>query len=260
MFANERYDIILSLLREHRSVTVSDLTARFGVSIETIRRDLAHLEKQGKLMRVHGGAIDTTGRKYEFSELTERLDENVDKKNSLSMAAVGLIAENDIIALDSGSTTSQLACILCEKFKNLTIITYSRDIIDIITENSDFEVISLGGRYMKSEHIFRGHIAEENLKRLHADLCFVAPSSISLRYGAMVNLMEYHTIMRGFLDISDRRYLVADSTKFETTLPYRLCELSEADAIITDNELDPALAELYAAHDIRILTEKGFTK
>lgn len=255
MFANERYEIITGLLCEKRSVTVSELMERFGVSIETVRRDLAYLEKQGKLMRVHGGAVDVTGKKYELPALAERLDENTDKKRSLSRAAAKLVHEGDVIALDAGSTTSALAYVLCETFKKLTIITYSRDIIDIITENSDFEVISLGGAYQKSEHIFIGHIAEDNLRRLHADLCFIAPSSVSLKYGAMISLGEVYAIMRGFLEISDRKYLVADSTKFETTLPLRLCRLTEADAIVTDTALDPSLRTLYAAQDIRIITE-----
>ena len=255
MFANERYDIIAELLRERRSVTVSELMERFGVSIETVRRDLAFLEKQGKLMRVHGGAVDISGKKYELPALSARLDENTDKKRSLSRAAASLVREGDVIALDAGSTTSELAYVLCERFKKLTIITYSRDIIDIITENSEFDVISLGGRYMKSEHLFCGHIAEENLRRLHADLAFVAPSSISIRCGAMISLSEVYSIMHGFLDISDRRYLVADSTKFETTLPVRLCSLTEVDAILTDSTLSPSLRALYAAQNIRIITE-----
>ena len=103
MFANERYDIIIALLQEHRSVTVAELTERFGVSIETIRRDLAFLEKQGKLMRVHGGAVDISGKKYELPELAARLDENTDKKRGLSIAAAGLVREGDVIAL-LGST------------------------------------------------------------------------------------------------------------------------------------------------------------
>jgi len=255
LFANERYDIIADMLARRKSVTVSELTERFGVSIETIRRDLAFLEKHGKLTRVHGGAIAVSDKSREFAELTVRLDENADKKRELSGYAASLVHENDVIALDAGSTTAELAHVLCKRFKKLTVITYSRDLVDILTENSEFSVICLGGMYLPSEHLFYGFLAEESLKHLHADLCFVAPSALSHKYGAMINTTEAYSIMHGFLEISDRRYIVADSTKFESTLPVRLCALDDADAIITDRALDAGICRLYHEKGLTIIKE-----
>lgn len=255
MFANERYEIICSMLRSKRSVTVSELCERFGVSIETIRRDLAHLEKSGKLMRVHGGAVALSNKNGVFGDLSERLDENVEKKRELSEYAVRLVEENDVIFIDAGSTAVEFTRLLCAKRNKLTVVTYSTDIINIASEAPDFEIISLGGTYMPKERMFYGFVTEENLRMFHMDKCFICPSSLSLRYGAMLNIPETLPIERAALKTSDRIYLLADSTKFEINAPLRLCELSTVEGVVTDSALDGRICELYRENGITVIKE-----
>ncbi|MBQ8551805.1 MAG: DeoR/GlpR transcriptional regulator [Clostridia bacterium] len=253
MFANERYDIICAMLRSKRSVAVSELCERFNVSIETVRRDLAYLEKCGKLIRVHGGAVAPADKNGVFGDLSERLDENVEKKRELAEYAVGLVEENDVIFIDAGSTAVEFTRTLCAKKNKLTIITYSTDIISIASEQPDFEVISLGGTYMPKERMFHGFMTEESMRMFHMDKCFIFPTSLSLHYGAMTNIPESLPVVRAAMKAADKTYLLADSTKFEVNAPLRICELAAAESVITDSSLDERICSLYRENAITII-------
>jgi len=255
MFANERYDVITELIKKHRSVTVSELCERFGVSIETVRRDLAYLEKSRKLTRVHGGAIAVPDRNVAFSALSVRIDDNIDKKRELSEYAMQFIGEGDVIALDAGSTAAVFITVLCECFKDLTVVTNSADVIEYASKNSRFKLISLGGTYLSSEKFFYGYMAEDAMRRLHADKCFIFPSSLSLKYGVMMNIEECVGVEFEMINASDKYYVLSDSSKFETNSPIRLSELSKADAVITDSALDKRICELYRENGVKLVCD-----
>lgn len=253
MFANERYDAICELLKQKRSVTVAELVDMFGVSIETVRRDLAYLEKRRLLMRVHGGAIAVTETMRNVSTLAERIDENADKKRELSETAASLVTENDVIAIDAGSTALTFVNVLCEKFDKLTIVTYSQDVLEAASKKPGFSIILIGGYYMPSEHAFYGFIAEESLKRIHVSKAFMCPMSISLKYGITDIFGELYNLQRGLIKISDRFYVLADSTKFEVASPIRICEPEDPDGIVTDCGLDEQIYRQYKEKGINII-------
>lgn len=252
MLANERYNIILEILKNRRSVAVSELTQRFGVSIETIRRDLATLERKGLLERVHGGAVSISDQMRGMTSLHERLTENQDLKRELSLKAAELICENDIIAVDAGSTAIEFAKVLCEKFERLNIITYSRDVIDIISEKPNFKLTTTGGEYLAAERVFHGFLAIESLKKLHVSKSFLFPSAISTRYGITINTGEFYELHTALMSISDTVFILADSSKFETTSPIKVCEISSPNAIITDSKIDDMLLQLYVENGAKI--------
>ena len=124
MFANERYSIIINRLMKKGAVTVSKLAEDLNVSNETIRRDLLFLEQNGKLKRVFGGTVKLNEMKS-FSDLKNRLNENMDLKQKLSECAVRLLKDGDIIAVDAGSTASAFIEQINGRFRNLTVITNS---------------------------------------------------------------------------------------------------------------------------------------
>ena len=108
MFANERRIQITEMLNRRSSVTVNELTHTFRVSLETIRRDLEYLEKQGALKRVHGGAV-TVHKMQNYTSLSFRVSEHREEKRKLALASLPFIQEEDRIALDTGSTSFELA-------------------------------------------------------------------------------------------------------------------------------------------------------
>ncbi len=253
MFASERYDAICAILKQQRSVTVAELVEKFGVSVETVRRDLAYLEKRRQLTRVHGGAIAVSDKMRHFSALSERMSENAEKKRELSETAAKLVSEGDVIAVDSGSTANFFIRVLCENFEKLTIVTYSQDILEQATEKSGFTIIMIGGYYLPSERMFYGFLTEEGLKRIHVSKAFIFPSSLSIKYGITINVGEVYNLQRGLIGVSDRFYVLADSTKFENASPIRLCGLEEPNGIVTDRGLDEQIYKEYVEKGINII-------
>ena len=247
MFANERYEIIISLLQSQPSVTVPDLMQRFDVSIETVRRDLSHLEQQGILRRVHGGAV-AVHRPQLFTELSARRQEHISEKRQIAESAVQLIHENDWIFLDSGSTALVFAELLCHRFRKLSIATYSIEVMTCLAQNPGFSVYLSGGRYMASEQCFYGAAAQAFFSRYHASRAFLCPASISLRDGACDFLEELMDVQRAMISHADETVLLADSSKFSVSAPVQLCALRDVSQVITDATFPSDSAALFQQH------------
>ncbi len=252
MFANERRVKIAELVASQQSVTVSELMERFGVSIETIRRDLECLEKQRVLSRVHGGAI-TVKNMQRFTQLSQRVSENRDLKRQLSQTAAGLISEGDRIAIDSGSTAIELAQVLRERFHELTVVTNSPEVFHLLYPVEGFHLIQVGGFYLESENAFYGFLAVDTLHSLHVSKSMIFPSAVSLQYGVGCYVPELIEVQRAFMDISDEAIILADSSKFETTAALKLCGLSSVRRFVTDGHLPDAVYCSYLEKGIQIL-------
>ena len=147
MFANDRYSIIIDYINRKGSVTVSELIKELHTSTETIRRDLLYLEKENRLMRVHGGAIAISNMNM-FPSLSQRLNENKEQKEKLSDIAALFVKEDDIIAIDAGSTAVEFAHVLKNRFKNLTILTHSLRNFEILKTVEGFKLILIGWEYL----------------------------------------------------------------------------------------------------------------
>ena len=247
MFANERYEIITSLLQSQPSVTVPDLMRRFNVSIETVRRDLSQLEQQGILRRVHGGAV-AIHRPQLFVDLSARRQEHITEKRQIAEAAAQLIHEDDWIFLDSGSTALVFAEVLCKKFHKLSIATYSIEVMTCLAQQPDFSVYLSGGRYMPSEQAFYGAAAQAFFSRYHASWSFLCPASISLRDGACDFLEDLMDVQRAMMAHADETVLLADSSKFSIAAPVQLCPLRDVGQIITDSAFPADSAALFQQH------------
>lgn len=255
MFAKERHDQIIELLQINGAVTASDLMERFDVSIETVRRDLLQLEKQGALQRVHGGAI-LPGAMTHISQLEQRLEENKEGKLELSKTAAGLVADGDIIYIDSGATARYFADALKATGKSMTVITHSQDVFELLQNTDNIELIVCAGRYMRRERAFYGHLTLQTLQQLHMEKAFLMPSAISLQGGACDFSPELLSIQKQVMLQCDKLYLLADSEKFERHGLYRLCPLDPGCTIVTDSGLGSHLRHLYAEKEIHIMIGK----
>lgn len=252
MFANERRMKILEVLERQSSVTVAELMQRFEVSIETVRRDLEYLESKQALRRVHGGAVSNQ-RMNSFTKLENRLSENKALKQQLARNAAGLVQENDTIAIDSGSTAMELVPFLKERFHRLTVVTNSPDVFGALSEKDGFELIQIGGQYLREEKAFYGHLAVDAIRRLHVKKAFLFPSAVSLQYGIGVFVHELFDIQRAFLTNCDEAFILADSSKFEKTAAIKLCDVSPSYTIVTDSQLPAPVLAQYKKKGIPIL-------
>ena len=255
MFAKERQYQIVELLRANGAVTVSDLVERFDVSIETVRRDLLQLEKQGSLQRVHGGAV-LLGEMMSISKLPQRIEENKDGKAELCETAASFVSEGDILYIDNGATAVYFAQTLKQRFSKLTVVTNSQDVFNILGDKDGFDIILTGGNFMKEERAFYGFLTQETIKKLYVDKAFVIPSAISLQGGVCDFSHELAPIQHQIMEQCDKLYFLADSQKFERHGLLRLRGLDSSCVIITDSGISEELRRLYLEKGVQIIIGK----
>lgn len=252
MLSFERRNAICDIVEKQGRADIAGLVKLFGVSAETIRKDLILLEKNRHIRRVHGGVIPYGGRALTLG-LSERLDVCRDKKAELCRLALDLIENGDWIFLDAGSTTSELIPLLAERFTGLHIVTYYLPVARLLGNVPGFEIYMCGGKYDPAEDMFYGDITLSELSSLRVGKSFICPSGISLASGATSCHYSITASMQTAATIGDKVYVLADSEKFEKTGNFKLFDLDAVDAVITDGGLDDGIFDLYTEKGIRIV-------
>jgi DeoR family transcriptional regulator of aga operon len=212
MLSEERRRAILQVIQEDGRVVVRDLARRFHISVITIRKDLEFLHQQGQLERTHGGALPVKTGALMDSSIQEKERLHRQEKTRIAAAAARMISKGQVIILDSGTTTTAIAR-SCRHVKNLTVITNA---INIGAELADspVEVILTGGTLRKNSFSLVGPLAEESLRKLSADLLFLAVDGFDVRYGLTTpNLLEAR-VNRAMAESARRTVVVCDSSKF----------------------------------------------
>ncbi len=253
MLAQQRYEYILGELTKTGSVTVNDIAAALSVSIETVRRDLIMLETHGKLKRVFGGAVTIEGPKH-FTSFETRLDQNADLKAELSRYAVSMIDNGDIIAIESGSTAVEMSKILLTTDLDITIITQSNTVFNILKEK--FHVILIGGEYYKEDDCFGGMLAEEFLRKFHVNKSFAFTSALSLDNGMESYLLATVPISRALTEIADKVFILADSDKLNSRAMYKVMELDPEFIYITDSKVSQEIKSAFNERGLVLISEE----
>jgi DeoR family transcriptional regulator, glycerol-3-phosphate regulon repressor len=231
MEINSRQDAILGLLRAQDHVLVDDLATHFRVSIQTIRSDLRDLSNAGLLERTRGGArrvISASNRDY-----GERRKLNLDRKEGIGALAASLIPNNCSVTLNIGTTTEQVARALSDH-RDLVVLSNNINIINTLMGAASNELILVGGAVRQSDGAIVGEDAVEFISRYKVDFAVIGASALD----ADGSVLDFDTrevsVARAILRNARARILVCDSSKFETTAPVRICDISELDYVITD--------------------------
>jgi len=251
MLAQERQNRILEIVQGNGAVTAAKLVTLFEVSLETVRRDLLALERQGKISRVHGGAVARSGMKS-YPELQQRSKEFKAQKYALSLKAASFVSEGDIIGIDAGSTANAFAEVLKEQFTQLTVVTHSKDVFDLLCDHRDFTVILCGGHYMRGNNAFCGVFALEMLKSIHLQKAFITPSALSIEYGICDYEKDLYPIQKQMICSSEQVYMLADSSKFEKTGFLQIDTMKEKYIYVTDAFLSDEAVRLYKENGLQV--------
>lgn len=248
MMTIQRHAYILERLRRDGTVYTSELVKELQVSSETIRKDLDSLEKDGRLTRVHGGAVplptasgesEAEGNRSPNLSFQVRNTQNIQQKKAIAEYAASLVQENQVIALDYGSTSQIFASVLRDRFRALTVITNSVRNAMILTENTGFTTILTGGILSKDEYSLVNDFAPIT-DHLHIDVFFMTVTGIDPVAGFTdLRLNEVKT-QNQLRRASDRTIVLADHSKFGRSSLARICSLQEVDMIISDGELPEA--------------------
>ena len=254
LLAEERKDTIIQMLEEEGSVKVSKLTKQFDVSIETIRRDLESLEKEGLLKRVYGGAVL---KRNEIQKLNyiNREKEFIDEKREIAKIAIKYIEDGQSIALNDSTTNIEIARELKKNFKEITVITNSLMIASELEDAEGFTVILAGGILNNKERAFFGELPKKFLSNFIADKAFISVSGVSLIRGITDFMPEEVQIERKLIEISQETIILADSSKMDKISLIKLEDIHEVNLIITDSKLDPKIMNNYMKNGIEIVNE-----
>lgn len=252
MAMNQRRQEILNLIREDGHAKVQKLSQIFKVSDVTIRQDLEALEELGYVQREHGGAfLKDVGN---FASTGTLINESVKvaEKQELARKAIALIKEGEIIILDSGSTTTELAKLMTG-FHNLTVITNALNIAYILGGNPGINLIVSGGEFKAPTLSLTGDMAAATFKGIHVDKCFLATAGISpdmqLTYPSLSDLVVKSAMIRA----ANKVYLLADSSKIGVSSFASLGRITLIDTLITDSQISDGQLQMLRELNVEVL-------
>lgn len=246
MYAAERQQWLLDRTREDGRVDVADTADELDVTPETIRRDLAVLERQGLLRRVHGGAIPSDLLGFEPG-VSQRDAVAGAEKERIAKAALGELRNASTVLLDAGTTTARLAGML-PRDRDLTVVTNALTIASALAGRPNIALRMVGGRVRGTTMATVDDWAVETLGRLTVDVAFLGTNGFSASRGLSTPDPDEGATKRAMLRAARRGVVLADASKFGADQFVRFGELSDVDTLITDTGLDEAhVAELEAA-------------
>lgn len=241
--AARRQNEIVARLRSADTVGVGELAAAFGVSHETIRRDLKALATEGQLDLVHGGAVRRGGRTVEPEP-----DENSAAKTAIARTAAALVSDGATVLLDAGTITAAIAHELFGR-SGLTICTNSPAHAHVLCRSS--RVFLLGGEVDATRIATFGVEAITALDNFRVDIAFVSTEGFA-EDGAATDLSREAAELHARMMLSGRSYVVADQSRFGRRTPFRIANFDKVAGLIVDRAPDAALAEAWSSRGLNV--------
>jgi DeoR family lactose phosphotransferase system repressor len=254
MLSVDRRKEILNELCGRGSVTVGDLARKYGVRDETIRRDLKELARNRDIEIVYGGAHikDSNGTQAvkELAISTKR-SENYDAKQVIARKAAELVEDGDMIGLNSGSTVEYIIDYIGDK--SVHIITLNVNVAAKALLLPKAMVYIPGGRARNSSGMVIGPGSVDFIKSFAIDKCFFGISALCKKRGIMHPVMEEVELNAAMLSVSDKNYVVTDSSKINKTAFFSMTPLDAVDSFIVDGDFPPDYREYLAQSGINII-------
>jgi DeoR/GlpR family transcriptional regulator of sugar metabolism len=253
LLKDERQSLILNALQENKRATVSELSQRFGTSEVTIRRDLAELTANGRLVRKHRGALAVVTALPEAPAIQRNAIET-DSKEAIARAAAQLVQDGDSIFVGSGSTMTFFARCLVH-CKRLTVITNALNIAsELASLDVDLTIVVIGGVLRKAELSLLGHIAEQTLTELRVNKIFMGVQALSIKGGWTTDHLPEVQTARRILAMAPGLVVLADHTKLGCTAAAFIAPVSRLTTLVTDQQADAVFLAQLSAQGVQILT------
>ena len=227
----ERKAVILEILMEESSVSVSDLSNRLKVTQVTARADLATLEKEGLLVRTHGGA-----HLGHHPKIFERMQTGSVYKEKIARAAADLIKNGDTVIITSGTTTALIAKYLLGK-RDIHIVTNNTLLLTNVRNNPQVRVTLIGGEFRPEDEGLVGPMALAALDQFHVSRAFIGIDGASLKQGFTAHTLESAVLVHKMAEQADQVVAIAHSGKFGKHGFARILPFGDVDVLVTDREL-----------------------
>ncbi|MDO8359570.1 MAG: DeoR/GlpR family DNA-binding transcription regulator [Devosia sp.] len=246
----QRQAEIVEMAKSQGRVGVDALVAHFGVTAQTIRKDLNDICENGLLKRVHGGAVFPSG--VQNMQYEARRQIAADEKDAIGAAAAQLIPNNASLFINIGTTTEAVSQALLEH-TGLMVITNNINVANRMRVYPNFEVVIAGGIVRGSDGGVVGEAAVDFIKQFKVDFAVIGTSAID-EDGALLDF-DYREVKVAQAIIANARHviLVSDSTKFDRTAPVRIAHLSQVDSFITDRCPLESIRRICAESDVELI-------
>ena len=231
LLGEERREAILRRLETEGKVRASELSDDLGVSLDTVRRDLAELAAAGLLRRVHGGALPPSSPGP--PSFKERLPEDVAAKASIAAAAVPLVRPGDVVALSGGTTILEFARRLPDDLE-ATVVATSPDIAVALADHPRLTVDVVGGRLHPQARTVTGAEAVASLRDVRADVCVLSACSLHPVAGMTLRHREEAAVVRAMVEPAARVVSLTTATKLGSAGPYTVAALDRIDTLVTE--------------------------
>jgi DeoR/GlpR family transcriptional regulator of sugar metabolism len=246
IIGNDRQMNLIKLVEEHGTIRVSEMSKRFDVTEETIRRDFERLEKEGFLTRIHGGAISNKKADTEIPVL-KRQEFHIEEKQAIACKAASMVEDGDIIALDASTTSLQMTKYLVDKV--ITVITNSIGVTLELSKIPSITVITVGGYLLTDSMSFVGASAQKVIEDYHVDKFFFSCIGFDVKRGISEVSEMQGQIKKSLLAISEELILLADHSKYGQKSLIKLANLNKINYLITDRKM--------AVNDVRTIRNTG---
>ncbi|KHD86305.1 DeoR/GlpR transcriptional regulator [Bacillus ginsengihumi] len=253
MFADQRRNKILEIVKEKGTVTVNELTSLLNISAATVRSDLNQLEQQDLLIRTHGGAMmkeevpDFVEKRYEEREKKYRAE-----KLRIGRSALKYVQEGQCIMLDASSTCFELARHLKDVKMKLTVVTSGIATAMMLKENPYITVIIIGGIVRNGSNSVEGLLGEELLRKINIDILFTSAYAFNMKDG--LSDFSYYEVELKRVMVSTANQVIAllDHSKMEKSSIATFAQPSDIDLLITDQKVSEELKICFINNNITL--------
>jgi len=242
---------MLRLLRQLGQVTVTEMSSRFEVSLDTIRRDLDALADQGMISRIHGGAVPVDGMASADSPFEQRINAHQIAKTNIGRAAARLISSGETVIVNGGSTAVAFAASLAD-LQHLTIVTNNLGLPAAVPPHAVKDLYLLGGEIRSGAHVTLGPVGFVGTRRIVADSAVIGVGGIT-EDGISTSRIEEATMMSGMIAAARRTIVIADKSKLGRLGFAVVAPLDQLDVVVTDKEPPRELEVALEAAGVRIV-------
>ncbi|MGY5956302.1 Transcriptional regulator, DeoR family [Kosakonia sp. BK9b] len=249
MLTSQRKQLILERLAAEGQVLSKHLSELFGVSEDTVRRDLRELAAEGRLQRVHGGALPASAAIATFSE---RQSLQSDAKRRIAQKGAELVSPGQVVMIDGGTTTAELITFFPPDL-HLTVVTHSPGIAVGLAQHPLIKVIMIGGQLYKHSIVNVGAAALEGISRVRADLFFMGVTGVHVEAGLSTGDFEESRIKRAMADRAAETVVLASPEKLHTASPWVIGDISLVNTLVVDAQTDTSSLAGFAHRGIAIV-------
>ena len=252
---HDRLQVMKEFMLKKREVTTVELCDAFDVSIETVRRDLNVLEREGVIRKVYGGAVlaDDNATPALMAEWKERARVASAEKTRIAKKVVEYIPDGSVLVLDSGTTMYKVAREL-RRCKDLTVLSNSLYNVMEVSANTEHLAYCVGGAVKSGEEITTGFLAADFFDCFtKIDVALISADGLSLERGITDYSMEMGMLKRRFIQKSERVIAVADHTKFGINAMCGTCDLERIDMLVTDRRAPKEMLDTIRRRGIEVV-------